>query len=292
LKFDFFDREKADYSVKLLCELLEVSESGYHAWKSRTESLRKRENRALTVQIKSAFNGSRKSYGSPRLTDELKAQGVVVGRHRVAKLMKAAKIVATVPKRFKNTTQSKHKFARSPNVVERKFTEIGCAANRLWVTDLTYIWTAQGWLYLCVFIDAYSRKVVGFSIDESMETRMVNEALNMAFRRRDPKAQLIIHSDQGVQYASHDYRSFLKTRNIVQSMSRKGDCWDNSMAESFFASLKKELIYRQAWISKKQASDAITEWIECFYNRERRHSSIGNLSPVDYEVLTKQPIAA
>ena len=150
----------------------------------------------------------------------------------------------------------------------------------------------NSWIYLCVFLDAYSRKVVGYSIDESMETRMVNEALSMAFRRRDPRDKLIIHSDQGVQYASHEFRAFLATRNIVQSMSRKGDCWDNSMAESFFSSPKKELIHRQAWISKKQATDAISEWIECFYNRERRHSSIGNLSPVDFEVLTKQPAAA
>jgi len=224
LKFLFIDREKAEYSVKQLCETLDVSESGYHAWKQRPESARARENKAVTAQIKGAFERSRKSYGSPRVTKELKAQGTPVGRHRVARLMREAKIVATAPKRFKVTTQSKHKFDRSPNVVERKFSEYGCAPNRLWLSDITYIWTAQGWLYLCVFIDAYSRKVVGYSIDETMETRMVNDALSMAFRRREPMKGLIIHSDQGVQYASHEFRNFIGTRNIVQSMSRKGDC--------------------------------------------------------------------
>ena len=161
-----------------------------------------------------------------------------------------------------------------------------------WITNLTYIWTAQGWIYLCVFLDAYSRKVVGYSIDESMDTRMMNAALSMAFRRREIQGKLIIHSDQGVQYASHEFRAFLATRNIIQSMSRKGDCWDNSMAESFFASLKKELIHRQAWVSKKQAEDAISEWMECFYNRAKHHLSIENLSPIDFELLTKQLAAA
>lgn len=206
--------------------------------------------------------------------------------------MKESGIKARRPKKFKVTTQSSHRLDRSPNIVERRFTEFGSEANRLWVTDLTYVWTQQGWLYLCVFLDVFSRKVVGFSIEDSMETRMVNEGLKMALKRRQIKDGLIIHSDQGIQYASREFRDLIGAFKVVQSMSRKGDCWDNCIAESFFATIKKELIDRQSWISKDQAKAAIAEWIECFYNRQRRHSSIGGVSPVEYESLTSAALAA
>jgi putative transposase len=206
--------------------------------------------------------------------------------------MKESGIKARKPKKFKITTQSSHKLERAPNLVERRFADFGAETNRLWVTDLTYVWTQQGWLYLCVFLDVFSRKVVGFSIEDSMETRMVNEGLKMALKRRQIEDGLIIHSDQGIQYASREFRDLIGAFKIVQSMSRKGDCWDNSIAESFFATIKRELIDRQPWISKDQAKTAITEWIECFYNRQRRHSSIGGVSPVDYESLTSSAHAA
>jgi len=269
-----------------------VSESGFHAWKSRPESARSKEDRVLSLHVKAEFESSRKTYGSPRIKLELDSKGVAAGKHRIARLMKEAGIQARKPKKFRVTTQSSHKLERAPNLVERRFSDFGSAPNRLWVTDLTYVWTQQGWLYLCVFLDAYSRKVVGFSIDDSMETRMVNEGLKMALRGRPLKDGLIIHSDQGIQNASREFRGLLSAFKVVQSMSRKGDCWDNSMAESFFATIKRELIDRQSWISKDQAKGAITEWIECFYNRQRRHSSIGGVSPIEYEYLTSDMIAA
>lgn len=246
----------------------------------------------LTLHVKAEFESSRKTYGSPRIKQELDSKGIAAGRHRIARLMKQAGIKARRPRKFKVTTDSSHKLERAPNLVQRRFEEFATGANRLWVTDLTYVWTQQGWLYLCVFLDVYSRKVVGFSIDGSMEAAMVNDGLKMAFRRRDIKDGLMIHSDQGIQYASSEFRSLLKAFNVVQSMSRKGDCWDNSIAESFFATIKRELIDRQPWISKAQAKAAITEWIECFYNRKRRHSSIGGISPVEYERLTRDLQAA
>lgn len=203
--------------------------------------------------------------------------------------MKESAIKARKPKNFKVTTQSSHNLERAPNLVERRFAEFGSEANRL---GLTYVWTQQGWLYFCVFLDVFSRKVVGFSIEDSMETRMVNEGLKMALKRRQIKDGLIIHSDQGIQYASREFRDLTGSFKVVQSMSRKGDCWDNNIAESFFATIKRELIDRQPWISKDQAKAAIIEWVECFYNRQRRHSSIGGVSPVEYESLTSAAHAA
>ena len=207
--------------------MLELSESGYHAWNTRDDSARAVKDRLLEVHIRAAFAKSRNTYGSPRMTDELHDRGVSAGRHRIARLMREAGIHAKKPKRFKVTTDSKHSSPIAPNLVERKFDEIAVAPDHLWVTDITYIWTWQGWLYLCVFIDVFSRKVVGWSIDDTMETRMVLDALNMAAARRGPSAGLIGHSDRGSQYASDVYRAQLAKYGILPSMSRKGDCWDN-----------------------------------------------------------------
>ena len=246
----------------------------------------------LSVCIKSEFERSRETYGSPRIKLELASQGISAGKHRVARIMKESGIRASTPKRYKATTMSKHNHSRSPNLVERRFNEFGCAPNRLWVSDITYIRTYQGWMYLCVFLDVFSRKVVGYSIEDSMEASMVSDALKMGLRRRSVADGMVVHSDQGIQYASDEFRQVLKVFNIVQSMSRKGDCWDNSIAESFFATIKRELIERNSWVSKSQVKEAIVEWIDCFYNRQRRHSSSGNMSPVDYENLTNQRAAA
>ena len=266
---------------------MDVSESGFHAWKGRPESNRSKEDRVLTLHVKAEFARSRKTYGSPRIKLEMDSKGIAIGKHRAAKLMKTAGIKARKPRKFKATTDSTHKLERAPNLVERRFTELAPAPNRLWVSDLTYIWTQQGWLYLCVFLDVYSRKVVGYSIEDTMEVGMVKDALKMAFRRRNVSEGLIVHSDQGVQYASSEFRGMLKTFGAIQSMSRKGDCWDNAVADSFFATIKGELIERQHWISKDQTKAAIVEWIECFYNNQRRHSSIGSVCPVEYESLTR-----
>lgn len=292
MRFTFIAAQKANYPIAALCRVLDVSESGYHAWKKRPESAHAAQDRLLEVHIKAAFAKSRETYGSPRLTSELDEKGISVGRHRVARLMREAQVRAKKPKRFKKTTDSRHSSPIAPNLVERRFDEIATAPNQLWVTDITYIWTWQGWMYLCVYLDVFSRKVVGWCIDDTMETRMVLDALNMALRRRNPGAGLIGHSDRGSQYASDLYRTLLDGRGIAQSMSRKGDCWDNAVAESFFATIKGELIDRRSWATKSSVEAAVREWIEEFYNCERRHSSLGNVSPVDYERLTRETRAA
>ena len=292
MRFAFIEAEKARYPIVTLCKVLDVSESGYHAWKRRPPSTRATENERITAHLKAGFKRSRATYGSPRLTEELREGGQRVGRHRVARLMRDAGLRARRPRRFKRTTDSRHALPVAPNLVERRFNEIGSAPNKLWVSDLTYVRTWQGWVYLCVFVDVFSRKVVGWTLDTTMETHLVTGALKMALVRRSPSSGLIVHSDRGSQYASHAFRDVLDAHGIVQSMSRKGDCWDNSIAESFFATIKGELLDRRSWATREHVEAAVGEWIEVFYNGERRHSSLGNVSPVDYERLTREAHAA
>lgn len=292
MRFAFIDAEKARYPVTKLCKILDVSESGYHAWRKRLPSRRTTENARLTAHIKASFAKSRESYGSPRLTDDLRDNDVKVGRHRVARLMREAGIRAKKPPRWRKTTNSRHDLPRAPNLVERRWAETATAPNKLWVSDLTYIWTWQGWVYLCVFLDVFSRKVVGWKVDETMEAHIVTDAARMAMARRSPSTGLIMHSDQGSQYASNTYRELIDQNGFQRSMSRRGDCWDNAIAESFFATLKGDLIDRRSWATRAQVEAAIGEWIEVFYNGERRHSALGNISPIDYECLTREAQAA
>ena len=292
VRFTFIDAKKADFPITVLCRALEVSESGYHAWRKRPESKRAQQNRLLEAHIKAVFLKSRKTYGSPRIKAELDANGTPIGRHRAARIMKKASLWARMPKRFRKTTDSRHCGPIAPNIVERRFEEVGSAPNRLWVSDLTYLRTGQGWMYLCVFIDVFSRKVVGWSIDGTMEARMVKDALFMALKRRNPDEGLIIHTDRGSQYASDCYRKILESRGIKPSMSRKGNCWDNAMAESFFASLKGDLIDRKLWPTRSSVEAAVKEYIENFYNGERRHSALNYTCPIDYEALTREAQAA
>ena len=292
MRFAFIDAEKARYPVTTLCKVLDVSESGYHAWRKRPPSRRATENARIKTHIKASFKKSRETYGSPRLTDDLRDNDIKVGRHRVARLMREAGIRAKKPPRWKKTTNSKHDLPRAPNIVERRWDELATAPNKLWVSDLTYIWTWQGWVYLVVFLDVFSRKVVGWKVDETMEAHIVTDALSMAMTRRSPPRGLILHSDQGSQYASNLYRTLIEQNGFQRSMSRKGDCWDNAIAESFFASIKGDLLDRRSWATRAQVEAAIGEWIEVFYNGERRHSALGNVSPVDYERLTREAQAA
>jgi putative transposase len=292
VRFAFIDAQKARYPVTKLCKVLDVSESGYHAWRKRPPSQRATENARLTAHIKASFKKSRETYGSPRLTDELRDNDVKAGRHRVARLMREAGIRAKKPPRWKKTTNSKHDLPRAPNLVERRWAEMATEPNKLWVSDLTYIWTWQGWVYLVVFLDVFSRKVVGWRVDETMEAHVVTDALKMAMARRLPTRGLILHSDQGSQYASNLYRALIEENGFQRSMSRKGDCWDNAIAESFFATIKGDLLDRRSWATRAQVEAAIGEWIEVFYNGERRHSALGNVSPVDYERLTREAQAA
>lgn len=276
-----------------MCKTYGVSEAGYFAWLKRKTSERQRTDTRLKAHIRASYKASDKSYGSPRILRDLRANGERIGRKRVARLMREDGLYAIQPKRFRATTDSNHSLPIAPNIVQRRFNEFSPAPNRLWVSDLTYIWTQQGWLYLCAFIDVYSRQVVGWSIEDNMSADMVCRALQMGLNRRwvEP-GKLIIHTDRGSQYASDLFRNTLQTHNITPSMSRKADCWDNAIAESFWGTIKRELIDRYTWQTKQQAIQAIQAWIADFYNRRRRHSSIGYLSPVDYEITTRLQQAA
>lgn len=267
--------------MALMCRQLNVSRSGYYAFRNRKPSRRAQEDATLVQQIKVVHEESRGTYGSPRVLDNLKEHGFRVGRRRVARLMKENGITGTPPRPFKRTTDSKHHLGVADNVLNREFTVD--APDKVWATDITYVRTWEGWLYLAVVIDLFSRRVVGWSMATHMRTSLVTGALKMALGRRLPQADMIHHSDRGSQYASHDYRKALRDSGIACTMSRKGNCWDNAVVESFFASLKKELIHRRPWPKVRQAREAIAEYIEVFYNRRRKHSTLGYVSPAAFE---------
>ena len=282
MRFEFIEVEKAHYPVRMLCRVLSVARSGYYAWQKRPESQHSRKDKALVVKLKVFYQVNREVYGSPRMHPEMTAQGFKVGRNRIARLMREHGLVATRPKRFRKTTDSSHSQPVAENLLDRKFDVPG--PNRAWVTDITYIWTWEGWLYLAVVIDLFSRRVVGWSMAEHMRLELVLNALQMALGERLTDGGLLIHhSDRGSQYASETYRDTLARQGIVCSMSRKGNCWDNAVAESFFATLKKELIDRDSWPTRRIAKSAIHEYITLFYNARRRHSYLGFVSPMEFE---------
>ena len=281
MRFAFITAEKAQYPVSLLCSLLEVSRSGYYAWCVRPPSRRAIADRALTEEIRSIHEWSQRRYGSPRIHEELGANDTHVGRKRVARLMSENGLSARTKRRFVKTTDSKHDFPIAPNLLQRDFT--ADAPNEIWVGDITYLDTREGWLYLAVLIDLYSRRVVGWAMSERIDTALAMGALNMALARRKTRRGLIHHTDRGCQYASHEYRRLLRDIGAKCSMSRKGDCWDNAVAESFFASLRKELTNRVDFPGRDAARSSVFEYIEAFYNRVRRHSTINYHSPNDFE---------
>ena len=265
-----------------MCRVMDVNRSGYYAWRNRPVSNRSVENQRLTEQIRNIFYASKQIYGSPRITQELKAQGVDISRPRVARLMKKNHLRSRMKRKFVHTTDSKHKFTISPNLLDRAF-QPG-KINRAWVSDITYVYTSQGWIYLTVIIDLGDRKVIGWSISRSMHANVtVMAAWNMAIVNRPSSPNLIFHSDRGVQYACTEFREELaKHDQVKQSMSRKGNCWDNAVAESFFKSLKTEWLYPLGLITPKEARIAIFEYIEIWYNRKRLHSVLGYKTPENY----------
>jgi len=273
--------EKAGFPVAFMCKQSGVSRSGYYAWKKRPVSQRQKDDERLVEKIRASHSRGRGEYGSPRIYDDLKEQGETIGRHRVARLMRENGITARPLKRFRKTTDSNHDLPVAPNLLERNFQTD--KPDTVWVADITYIWTARGWTYLAVIVDLFSRRVVGWSIDDNMRTELVLKALEMAKSQRMILPEMIFHSDRGSQYASDDYQKALSKDGITPSMSRKGDCWDNAVAESFFATLKRELVRKCYWLNLKAARTAIHEYIEVFYNRKRKHSTNGNLSPAEYE---------
>jgi putative transposase len=281
VKFEFIEAQKAHFPIEFMCEQLEVSRSGYYAWRERPESSRQQEDQALAQEVEQVYRDSRGTYGSPRVQAEMKARGRKVSRKRVARIMKQQKLEARKRRRAVRTTDSNHQNPVAPNVLERDFSP--GQPNRTWATDITYVWTGEGWLYLAVVLDLFSRRVVGWSMSEHIDTKLVLGALEMALEGRQPPLGLIHHSDRGSQYASAEYQQALASRGIQCSMSRKGNCWDNAVVESFFSSLKMELVYPTDFATRHQARSALFEYIEVFYNRERRHSALGYRSPADYE---------
>ena len=282
MRFRFVEAEKALYPVRLLCRCLAVSRGGYYAWRRRRVSDRAREDARLAVEIAASHAESRRTYGSPRVLRDLRDQGRRVSRKRVARLMRELGLVGRRRRRFRATTDSKHAFPVASNVLMREF-EVP-APNTAWVTDITYVATGEGWLYLAVILDLFSRRVVGFALSDRITRELVLEALRGALAKRSGVQDLIHHSDRGSQYASHDYRRALEREGITCSMSRRGNCWDNAVAESFFGTLKVELLHERLWSTRAEAAHAITEYIEDFYNVRRRHSSLDYQSPLAFEL--------
>jgi putative transposase len=283
-RFRWIRVEQATFPVSVLCRVLRVSRAGFYAWARRGPSARDQQDEALTEQIREVHARSRRTYGSPRTQATLAAGGRKVGRKRVARLMRAAGLRGRTRRRTQPRTTVVDPVAiPATNVVRRQFGRR--LLNQLWVGDITYIRTAEGWLYLAILLDACSRRVVGWAMADHLRTELVLEALRMAVGQRRPLAgELIHHTDRGCQYTSHAYQEALASQVIGCSMSRAGNCFDNALAESFFATLKNELVEREEWATQEAARRAIFEWIAVFYNRQRRHSGLGYRSPVDFEL--------
>lgn len=289
MKFQFINEHRHEHEVRSMCRVLEVTTSGFYDWLARPQSSRAKADDQLRNEIREVFDASRGLYGSPRIHAELVHKGRKVSRKRVARIMREEGLLAVQPRRFRKTTLSDHDRRIAPNVLERNFevTDVDTA----WVGDITYIWTGEGWLYLAVLLDLASRSVVGWAAADHMRDELTLEALDSALVRRGPGADLrglIHHTDRGSQYASDDYIDAIEMRGITRSMSKKGDCWDNAVAESFFATLKKELVYREHFQTRHEAIEALFDYIEIYYNRQRRHSHNEFLAPASYEAMLGQ----
>ena len=283
MRFRFIEDRRADYPVRVLCDVLGVSPAGYYAWRRRPESRRTAANRDLVGDIQQVHREAHGRYGSPRIHAELRAQGRGASRGRIERLMRRHGIRAIMarPRRVR-TTDSRHDFPIAPNLLERNFT--ATASNRIWLADITYVETDQGWLYLATVLDLYSRKIVGWAMCDHLRADLPLAALRMAISAQRPDAGLIHHSDRGVQYASAEYRKVVQSAGFQASMSRKGDCYDNAPMESFFHTLKTELVHHRKYATRAEATRDIFAYIEGFYNRTRRHSAIGYISPIAMEL--------
>jgi len=286
MKYQFIEQQKHEFPIVVMCNVLGVSESGFYAWRKRPACQRIRDDAQLTQEIRQVFVTHRSRYGSPRIHRELRDQGRRTSRKRVARLMREADMSARRKQRRVLTTRRDASHPVAPNVLNRAFT--ATEPNKTWVTDITYIPTVQGWLYLAVILDLYSRAVVGWSMSTSCDATLVESALKMAVARRRPQAGLLHHSDRGCQYTSHAYCQQLELLGMVVSMSRKGNCWDNAVMESFFGSLKEECVGSTVYPSHEQARCSLFEYLEVYYNRQRRHSTLGYVSPLMYEQRRNQ----
>ena len=282
MKYWFMNQYRSLHGVQKMCRVIGASRSGYYGWRRQQESKRQKDNEKILMEIKESHKNSHRAYGSPRITEDLRANGTKCSENRVARLMKVHGIIAKAKKKFKATTSSKHNLPVAENLLNQDFAAE--KPNTVWVSDITYIWTLEGWLYLSVILDLYSRQVVGWAMSDRLTAGFVIKALHQAIGRRNPDRGCILHSDRGVQYASADFRDVLNSHGFIQSMSRKGNCYDNAVAESFFHTLKTEHVYDYRYESRAEARQSIFEYIEMFYNRHRRHSALGYRSPVSFEL--------
>lgn len=279
--FAFIQAHQQHWPVAVLCDTLGVSRAGFYAWQKRPASTRQQRRHALLVEIRAIHSEAKERYGSPRVAEELARRGVPCCVNTVAKLMQEHDIRAKSARKFRPGTDSDHALPVADNVLDRQFDPQG--PNERWVTDITYIPTREGWLYLAVVEDLYSRRIVGWAMAKTMTSRLVVDALQLAVQRRLPGHGLLAHSDRGSQYASEHYQGLLAQHGIICSMSRRANCWDNAPMESFFASLKKELVHHEDFQTRAEARASIVEYIEMFYNPKRLHSSLGYVSPAEYE---------
>lgn len=289
MRFQLIDAAKKEFPVQRMCKVLGVSQSGYFAWKDRPACRRQRDDMVLLAHVRSAFSLSNGTYGSPRMTRELQDQGLRVGRRRTARLMRENGLRARQKRRFKRTTDSLHAFPVAPNLIDQDFS--ADRPDEKWGADISYLWTREGWLYLAVVIDLFARRVVGWAVSDRLHKELALEALRKALAIRRPDAGLIHHSDRGSQYCSIDYQAELKRHGILISMSGKGNCFDNAMVETFFKTLKSELVWRTVFQTRAEARQSIGRYIDGFYNPVRRHSALDFVSPAQFERQTASQTA-
>jgi putative transposase len=282
VKYACIAQHRAEYPVGLMCRVLGVSRAGFYAWLDRPPSPRAQVNARLRVTIRAIHTESRRSYGSPRIHRELRAQGERHGRKRIARLMRVEGLRAKRSRRYRATTQSDTTRPAAPNTLDRQFALR--AVNRVWVGDVTACWTGEGWLYLAALLDLGSRRVVGWATSGALDQTLTRTALRRALVQRQPAAGLLHHSDRGTHYTAAEYQAALSAAHVAVSMSRRGDCWDNAVMESFFATLKVELVHDARWATRAEATAALATYIEGWYNRRRRHSTLDYLSPAEYEL--------
>jgi putative transposase len=281
MRYRFIDAHQKAWPINLMCGVLSVSRSGYYDWSRRSPSLRAQANRALDERIQAIFSKHRQRYGAPRIVDELHDEGVECSENRVARRMQTMDLKAVQAKKFKVTTDSNHSKPIAPDLLEQDFS--ATTANQKWTSDITYVWTDEGWLYLAVVMDLYSRAIVGWSMSRRMTQQLVCDALTMAFFRRHFPRGTIIHSDRGSQYCAKRYQRLIHNNGLRCSMGRKGTCYDNAVTESFFHTLKVELVHRERYTTRRLAKTSIFGYIETYYNRQRKHSAIGNSIPMLFE---------
>jgi putative transposase len=284
MRYQFIERHRSEYPVVTMCRVLDVARGGYYAWRARRPGPREMADQALVPKIRYYFKQSDQTYGSKRIQTDLEEAGIGCGHNRVARLMRKNDLVVKTKRRFKvKTTDSEHNLPVAPNLLNQDF--VATEMDEIWLTDITYVPTTEGWLYLAAVLDLYSRKIVGWAMGDSLHRQLVIDAMQMAITARKPPPGLLHHSDRGSQYASAEYQSLLTQTKIIASMSRRGNCYDNAPMESFWGTMKRERIFHRHYATRAEAKSDIFEYIEVFYNRYRRHSALGFKSPVSYEQL-------